>query len=176
MQGVLEILKEALVIEREGEEFYRAAAENCKNPVAKHTFLSLAEQERKHAAYFHAHYEALAAGRQWPALEDLDVESYEVPDEAKAIYDQARCEAESCDVVMCAELEQLYATAMDKERRSLELYRHQAEQAQDEQQKAFFAFLIEQERGHLEVLSNTHKYLDDPAQWFFDQEQWIVEG
>ena len=33
-----------------------------------------------------------------------------------------------------------------------------------------------EEEDHLELLANTQKYLDDPAQWFFDEEHWIVEG
>ena len=176
MPQLVEILKEALQIEKEGEEFYRGAAETCTNPVAKHTFLALADQEHRHAQYFQAFYDAMVQEGQWPAPGVVDWEAVPVPDAARSIFDQARCKAASCDVVMCAELTQLYASAMEQERQTITLYRTQAEGATDDDEQAFFEFLVAQERGHLELLANTQKYLDAPAQWFFDEEQWIVEG
>lgn len=176
MRDVLGVLQEALTIEHDGEAFYRRAAETCNNPVAHETFLALAEVEKQHAAYFQAYYDSMTASGQWPAASPAELAHHEVPAMAKAIFDQARCDAQECDVVMCAELAQLYETAMDKERQSIALYEAQAAEADSDDQQTFFAFLVEQEKGHLEILANTQKYLDEPSQWFFDQEQWIVEG
>ncbi len=176
MHDLLGILHEALTIEQTGEDFYRRAAETCNNPVAHETFLALAEVEKQHASYFRAYYDSMAQTGQWPAASPVELTAYEVPDMAKAIFDQARCDAEECDVVMCSELHQLYETAMDKERQSIALYQTQAAEAASADQKAFFEFLVGQEKGHLEILANTQKYLDDSSHWFFDQEQWIVEG
>jgi len=176
MSDLLSILHEALTVERDGEAFYRRAAETCRHPVARHTFLQLAEVEQQHARYFQAYYDAMSRTHQWPAASPVELAHHEVPAMARAIFDQARCDAEECDVVMCAELHQLYETAMEKERMSIRLYQEQAASADNPDAKAFFEFLVGQEKGHLEILANTQKYLDDPAHWFFDQEQWIVEG
>ncbi len=176
MRDVLGVLQEALTVEHDGEAFYRRAADTCSNPMARETFLALAEVEKQHASYFQAYYDAMSATKQWPAASPVELAPHEVPAMAKAIYDQARCDAQECDVVMCAELHQLYATAMDKERQSIALYQTQAAESDSGDQQTFFQFLVGQEQGHLEILANTQKYLDDPSHWFFDQEQWIVEG
>jgi rubrerythrin len=78
--------------------------------------------------------------------------------------------------LMCARIQSLYDTAMEKERMSIALYEAQAQAATNDDEKSFFEFLVEQEKGHLTLLFNTQKYLDDPAHFFFDEEQWIVEG
>lgn len=176
MRDVLAVLQEALTIEQTGEDFYRRGAETCSNPVARETFLALADVEKQHAAYFRAYYDAMSKTGNWPAASPVELAHHEVPAMAKAIFDQARCDAEECDVVMCAELHQLYGAAMDKERQSIALYQGQAGESDSPEQKTFFEFLVAQEKGHLELLANTQKYLDDPIHWFFDQEQWIVEG
>ena len=176
MRDVLGVLQEALTIEQAGEDFYRRGAETCSNPVARETFRALAGVEHQHAAYFQAYYDALSQTGHWPAASPVELAHHEVPALAKTIFDQARCDAEECDVVMCAELHQLYEAAMDKERQSIRLYETQAAESDSADQKTFFSFLVGQEKGHLELLANTQKYLDDPTHWFFDQEQWIVEG
>jgi rubrerythrin len=176
MRDVPGILEEALTIEESGEDFYRRAAETCNNPVAHETFLALAEVESQHAAYFRAYYDAMSETHQWPAASPVALAHREVPEMARAIFDQARCDAQDCDMVMCAELHQLYETAMEKERESIALYQAQAAEAESPDEKMFFEFLVGQEKGHLEILVNTQKYLDDSAHWFFDEEQWIVEG
>jgi len=176
MRDVMAVLQEALTIEQTGEDFYRRGAETCNNPVAHETFIVLADVEKQHAAYFRAYYDAMSTSGAWPAASPVELAEHEVPAMAKAIFDQARCDAQDCDVVMCAELHQLYDSAMDKERQSIRLYETQAAEADNADQKTFFSYLVAQEKGHLELLANTQKYLDDPSHWFFEQEQWIVEG
>ena len=176
MRDVLAVLQEALTIEQAGEDFYRRGAETCNNPVAHETFLALADVEKQHASYFRAYYDAMTETGNWPAASPVELAHHQVPAMATAIFDQARCDAQECDVVMCAELHQLYGAAMEKERASIRLYETQAAEADNADQKLFFEFLVGQEKGHLELLANTQKFLDDPIHWFFDQEQWIVEG
>jgi rubrerythrin len=176
MRDVMGVLREALAIEQAGEDFYRRAAETCDNPVAHETFVALAQVEQEHANYFRAVYDAMAQTGKWPAADAVELAHHEVPAMAKTIFDQARCDAEECAVVMCAELHQLYEAAMDKERASIRLYETQATESDNPDEQTFYSFLVGQERGHLELLANTQKFLDDPSHWFFDQEQWIVEG
>ena len=176
MRDVMGVLREALAIEQTGEDFYRRGAETCNNPVAHETFVALANVEKQHAAYFRTVYDAMASTGHWPAANAVELAQHEVPAMAKTIFDQARCDAQDCDVVMCAELHQLYEAAMDKENQSIRLYETQATESDNPDEQAFYQFLIGQERGHLELLANTQKYLDDPTHWFFEQEQWIVEG
>jgi rubrerythrin len=176
MAEVIEVLEEALELEQSGEKFYREAAESCEEEVTRKTFLSLAEQERLHVRYFQAFYDAMVAERQWPAAGTVKLENLTLPEMAKAIFQQAMPELAQSGPLMCARIQSLYDTAMEKERMSIALYEGQAHVATNDDEKSFFEFLVEQEKGHLALLYNTQKYLDDPIHFFFDEEQWIVEG
>ena len=176
MKEVLAALTEALAIEREGEKFYRQAAEGCEEEVTRQTFLALAEQEQAHATYFQVYYDEVAKQKAWPEAAVVELESQDLPAQAQAIFEQAMPELGQAGPMLCACTHDLYETAMDKERMSIALYGKQAEEAESDEQQAFFEFLVAQEKGHLNLLYNTQKYLDDPANFFFDEEQWIVEG
>jgi rubrerythrin len=176
MAEVIEVLAEALDLEQSGEQFYREAAESCEEEVSRKTFLSLAEQERLHAKYFQAFYDAMIAEHQWPAAGTVKLEDLTLPELAKQVFQEAMPELGQEGPLMCARIQSLYDTAMEKERMSIALYEAQAQAAENEDEKSFFEFLVEQEKGHLTLLDNTQKYLDDPAHFFFDEEQWIVEG
>ena len=176
MAQVLEVLQEALEIEREGEKFYRQGAAGCEEEVTRLTFLSLAEQERLHAAYFQAFYDVMIAEKQWPAAGTVKLESLAAPEIARQIFAGALPDLAVEGPKMCALMHELYEGAMEKERASIALYEGQAGVAENDDEKAFFEFLVEQEKGHLTLLDNTQKYLDDPIHFFFDEEQWFVEG
>lgn len=176
MREVLAALNEALAIEHAGEKFYREAAEGCEEEVTRQTFLALAEQERAHATYFQSYYDAVAQQHAWPDSRLVELEPSDLPAQAKAIFEGAMPELQQAGPVMCARTHDLYETAMDKERASIALYEQQAAAAGSDEQKAFFEFLVAQEKGHLNLLYNTQKYLDDPIHFFFDEEQWFAEG
>ncbi len=175
MAQVLEILQQARQIEKDGEEYYHQAAEQSSHPVAKHTFVSLAEQEKLHAKYFETFYEVMTQERSWPPRGTVELEEFTVCEMARDIFQQARAEL-AAGVPPSADLHELYAEAMEIERKSIAFYHQQAQEVADDSQKEFFEFLVEQEKGHLELLANTQKFLDDPAHWYFDEEHWIVEG
>ncbi|HEY3396691.1 MAG TPA: ferritin family protein [Armatimonadota bacterium] len=173
MAQLIEILQEALQLEHDGEAFYRQAAASCASPLSRRTFETLADWEKTHAGYVQAHYDALSAGGSLGAGE---WHTTDLADLAKGIFAQAKPELEAQATQACTTDHGLYETAMEKERMSIHLYRTQSESATDSAAQAFFTYLLGQERDHLELLSNTQKYLDNPADFFFDQEQWIVEG
>ena len=65
---------------------------------------------------------------------------------------------------------------MEFERKSIALYRTEAERATEHNAREFYEFLTEEERGHLNLLATTLEYLDHPDSWYLTEEQWIVEG
>ena len=54
--SVLEILKQALYLEKQGKAFYTKVAEQAESEGLKNIFTSLAEEEDKHAAYLSEHF------------------------------------------------------------------------------------------------------------------------
>ena len=59
---------------------------------------------------------------------------------------------------------------------SVHYYTDALNHATDPNARAFFEILVEAEKLHHKLLKDTQKYLDDPSAWYFEQEQWSVEG
>jgi len=172
---VREIIQEAIQIEKDGEDYYRQVASRTSNPLARHTFDSLADQEAQHREIFRAHYEAMEQEKGWPSLAELGVEPREAVADAENIFKAALADLEG-ELAEEPGLDEAYAKAMQMERDTIAFYREQLGAAQDHSQRELYEFLIEQERGHLNLLATTEEYLNDTANWHFKEEQWIVTG
>ena len=175
MVDVLAILQEALQIEKQGEEFYEQAAVCAGNVLAEKTFRGLAEQERQHLAYFRAYYDRMSETNEWPPMDTVVMAAMPIPQVARSIFDEAIAEV-SAGCQVNEDLKGLYDQAMGFERKSIALYQEQAESATDPERKKFFAFLVDQERGHLRILDRTQEFLTDPASWYTEDEQWFATG
>ncbi len=174
MNEVLSIIIQAIQLEEDGEKYYREAAARVHNPLARTTFEKLAEWEEEHKQLLRAYYDAMQQ-RGWPAMSEMRVKGVDVKQEAASIFAQALEQIEGA-IPKEMELTDLYQGALEMERESIDLYRTQAGQTDDENAREFFEHLVEQERGHLNLLATTLEYLDDTDSWHFTQEQWTVEG
>ena len=175
MADVLEILQEALQIEKDGEEFYEEAAQCADNVLAEKTFRGLANAERKHARLFQAYYDKMTQAQDWPPVKEMVKQSTSAPQLAREIFGQVQEDTEgNCQVT--EDVDELYDRAMEIERRSIDFYQQQHDDAQDDAQRDFFEYLIDQERGHLRILSRTQEFLADPASWYTEDEQWFATG
>ena len=175
MNDVLSVIKQAMELEDDGRQYYLQATARAQNPLAKNTFQWLAEQEEEHKQYFMAYYQAMEEQHDWPPMSQMEVSAHDVRQEAASIFQQALAQIEE-GVPEDTELSELYNGAMELERKSIDLYRTQTEQATDHNAREFYEFLTEEEQGHLNLLATTLEYLDDPESWYLTEEQWIVEG
>ena len=175
MSDTLQILQQGLQLERDGERYYEAAAEKANHPIAKRTFASLAEEERMHAQHLQTYYDHMVKEQAWPPPGTADLAPSTASGLARGIFKEAQ-EKMDAGMPVSDDLHELYVGAMELERKSIALYRGQLEQTEDPGEKEFFGALVALERGHLELLANTQHFLDDPASWNFDEEQWTVEG
>lgn len=175
MNEALSVIEQAMQLEEKGRQHYLQAADRVSNPLAENTFRWLAEQERQHKQYFVAYYLIMQEERSWPPMSQIGVEDQDVRQEAATILKQALEQIEEA-VSEDVELTELYQGAMEFERKSIALYRTQAQQSTDENAGAFWEFLVQQEREHLNLLATSLEYLDDPESWYLTEEQWIVEG
>ena len=175
MNDVLGVINQAIELEEDGRQYYLQATARAQNPLAKNTFQWLAEQEEEHKQYFVAYYQAMEEEHEWTPMSQLGVSAHDARQEAASIFQQALAQIEE-GVPEDVELSGLYSGAMELERKSIDLYRTQAEQATDHNAREFYEFLTEEERGHLNLLATTLEYLDHPESWYLGEEQWIVEG
>ncbi len=175
MAELSDILRDAIKLEQEGERYYEMAAANTLNALARNTFRSLAERERRHSELLRAYCDAVAQGGQCPTPEQIDAAPYSLSDTAREIFDRAREELGN-GAVLPEDLEELYEGAIGLERKTIELYQRQAEAAEIEEHAEFLLYLVEQEKGHLRLLAEGQQYLTDPESWYFEEEQWGVTG
>ena len=175
MNEVLSVIKQAMELEDDGRQYYLQATARAQNPLAKNTFQWLAEQEQQHKQYFVAYYQVMEEQHDWPPMSQIEISAHDARQEAASIFQQALAQIEE-GVPEDTELSELYNGAMEFERKSIDLYRTEAERATEHNAREFYEFLTEEERGHLNLLATTLEYLDHPDSWYLTEEQWIVEG
>lgn len=169
-----ELLHQAVQMEIDGREYYLAVAAGTHNPLARHTFETLAREEDRHRGYFEAYYTAAAAGRGWPAMDEIGIEAPDRVQRAETVFSRAAAQAKG--VAPEADLPEAYSHAMEMERRTIEFYQELRDKLEGQAVREFLSFIVDQERQHLELLSRSLDVINEPETWFFDQERWVVEG
>ncbi len=172
---VLSVLQQALTKEEQRQAFYEDAAQRSCNPLAQRTFSSLAAWEAEHAGYVRAYYDKMQEGAGWPDPSLCGEVCRLAAEDIEQILAAAR-DAIDGEVTCDTALTEAYKLAMEGERESIDFYSAELERATDPNARAFYEVLLAAERGHLELLANTEQFLDNTEAWYFDQEQWTVEG
>ncbi|MDA8139000.1 MAG: ferritin family protein [Desulfobacteraceae bacterium] len=142
----LEILKEAILLERRGHAFYQKMADHARNNATREFFQVMANEELRHQKVMEAQFKSykekarfteveLTAGAD-PALSDLVL-----TDTLKAKIAAAGFEAAAI------------SAAMHMEEETISLYAHRAVAAQDPKEKALFRWLADWEYSHLTFLA-----------------------
>jgi len=175
MRTPCEIMEEAIKLEKDGEEFYREQAGKAENPLAAKTFGWLADEELKHRQVFETAYATVQDTDVCPTPEALGHSHTLASEAVKEIFEAARGDLEG-EVTSDPQIGQVYVIAMRMERETIDLYRQRAEEAEDENERKLYEFLLAEERDHLNLLATTEEYLNDPEYWYFKEEQWIVTG
>ena len=159
------ILREAIQIEVDGEEFYQQASRRSSNKLAREIFQALADEEDEHRRKFEEIYEALKKGRDWPDVEPPANKG----ERLKSIFAEATGEMGSKIRVAASELEAI-ETAIDMEVKSYDFYRSRSEQSTFPLEKRFYHALAGEEKAHHLALLDSYEYLTSPEEWFVARE------
>jgi len=174
MDDVLDILRLGVDKERMRKAAYEEAAAATRHVLAKTTFAALAKQEEAHERYLQAYYDKQVAEQGWPAPTEIGVAD-DMMDVVREIFKQATAQIKEVGAAD-AGLTPVYAAGIAAESESIEFYSDALSKASDPNARAFFEVLVKAEKLHLKVLVQTQEFLDDTEKWFFDEENWIVEG
>jgi len=176
MGTLLADTKFAMELEERGYAFYSEAAQKTKNPLAISTLRSLAEREREHELKIGELYRKLE--KEQPP-EPHWLKNYQVPlakkELLRPILEQLKASLNQ-EFKNEEDLDKIYETAKELERKSFELYEKIAAENKEEIIKQFYSSLAKEEREHYDILEETQQYLNHPADWFRKEERWIVEG
>jgi rubrerythrin len=152
MEGktALDILKNALLLERRGKAFYAKVAEQATAPAVKEFFGRMADEEDQHIEVLSAQYrEYQLRGAFSPAT--AGAQPSDAP--AQAVLSERLQREISAATFEAAAV----SAAMAMERNAIRLYSERAQAATDPEEKALYQWLAEWEKEHLEFLTQVDR-------------------
>lgn len=139
----LEILKQAILLEKRGMTFYSAAAEKSEDPDVKNIFQTMADEEKEHVSFLATQYKNYEKGGKFIDLNiptDPTIADTVMADTLVKKINAAGYEAAAI------------SSAIEMENRAIELYSSRAKEASDPEEKKFYNWLADWERGHHQLL------------------------
>ncbi len=162
-EKAVDILKQALLIEKKGKAFYRQVAGAAQHPEVKQFFETMAEEEVRHIEILSDQFRAYHENRRFASLNyDSDAEKSAVAN----VLTQDLVEA-----MQAADFEAAAVTAaVAMEKNAIKLYATRAAEATDPEEKALYEWLTRWEKSHLTFLAELESELTQKV--WFDQNFW----
>jgi len=160
--STLEILKQAILLEKRGKAFYQNVAERTENRAARDVFEMMAAEEQKHIDTLSEQFKAYRKEKKFiPGSHDSEsssVASKVLTEEIKEKISASGFEAAAI------------SAAILMEERAIKLYSESMENTSDPEAKALFEWLTRWEREHLDLLLDIDKTLKGKI--WFDNKFW----
>lgn len=162
----LEVIRNAIVMEVEGKDFFQKAVDTVGHKKAKDTFVSLIKQEERHIDVLEDQLNHLIHDKRWAPLEEIKNEAPTYP--RLSVFQDKEIKHIRLDP-NAGELEVL-KLAIEVERKSIEYYREAGIQIPDPHAKEIFNWLVGEEAGHLTVLNAEYDYRTKSGYYYYDAE------
>ncbi|MBW2443927.1 MAG: ferritin family protein [Deltaproteobacteria bacterium] len=148
----VEILKNAILLEKRGKAFYSKVAEQASGKAVKAFFEMMADEEVKHVKILADQYKAYQESDQFNPGDYSEKGGEEMA--SKVITAAFKNEISAADYEAAA-----ISAAMSMEKNAIKLYSDRAEEAHDPNETALYKWLAEWETQHLHFLSEIDKEL-----------------
>lgn len=151
----LDILKEAILLERRGKAFYTNVAEKSDSPAAKKIFMMMAEEEDEHIRFLSKQFANFVKENKFVRPENHE----EDPNEEtvlKILSEDIKNQINAASFEAAA-----ISAAMDFETRAVKIYSDRAEQATDPNEKEMYQMLADWEKGHHFLLHRLNEDLKE---------------
>jgi rubrerythrin len=141
---VIETLKQAIIMEKQGNAFYAKVASEAEDEGVKSIFTTMAEEEKRHTDFLSRHYSeyvkngSFATGITYGNPEEISEKI--LNDDVKHAIEAAGFEAAAI------------SAAIDMEKKSIDLYGTRARQAENRAEEEFYGMLAKWETTHLDLL------------------------
>ncbi len=159
----LEILKEAILLERRGRAFYKKVAEQANDSAVREFFELMAQEERQHIQILETQFTSFAQNEQFNSVDPTSVQS--TPNAKQVLTQAVKQRIAAADFEAAA-----ISAAMLMEERAIALYSKRAESAKDPEEAVLYRWLADWEQTHLEYLVALDKEIKE-AVWN-DQQFW----
>ncbi len=160
---VLEILKQAILLEKRGYAFYSTVAGQTTDPEIKNIFQVMADEETLHVKFLSDQFASYDKTKSFLKVDLPDfatdtIANLVLSDEVKKKISAAGFEAAAI------------AAAIDMEKRAIEIYSKQAENTDDPNEKELYKWLADWEKTHLKILNKLDEDLKEKI--WFDNQFW----
>ncbi|MBW2604993.1 MAG: ferritin family protein [Deltaproteobacteria bacterium] len=159
----LDILKQAILLERRGKAFYESIAGKAESKAVREVFDMLAKEEQKHIQTLSEQFKAYHKEKRFIPVGLHEQDSGSVASEVLT--------REIKDKISAAGFEAAAISAgIAMEERAIKLYSESARNASDPEAKALYEWLATWEREHLNMLVDIDKALKEKI--WFDNKFW----
>lgn len=162
-KSAVDILKEAILLERRGKAFYTTAARQTDSEAARKIFEMMAAEEDEHIEFLSkqfAYYEQNKAFMKVAEHADTDEDTV-----MAILTEEIRKQVNAAGFEAAA-----ISAAMDFETRAVQIYSERAQSATDENEREMYQMLADWEKGHHFWL---HKINEDlKEQVWYDNNFW----
>lgn len=159
----LEILKEAILFEKRGKAFYANAAANSKDDEVKKIFQIMSDEEDAHVKFLAEQYTKYQKDGKFDSSSLPATSGQLVADEVinKNLKDRINAAGFEASAI---------SLAIDMENRAIAVYSERAENADDEEEKKFYHWLADWERGHHKLLYQLDQEIKEKI--WYDNSFW----
>jgi rubrerythrin len=153
----LAIIKQAMLNEIEGYEFYKMASANADLSEVKETLLMLASEEKKHVEWLEELFHKIKDDK----LDSLNLAELENPP-SPGIFKWEKVDRSHIGVAVSS-----FGIGMQMEKASVEYYEQAMEKTEIKEAKELYRILASWEKNHLEMFSKEYDVL--AQDWWDDQ-------
>ena len=141
----LEILKQAILLERRGKAFYASVAKQAHDEDVKNFFELMAKEEDEHIKFLSEQFGNYNKTKQFDATNLPKTEENNTAEEILSDKVKERITASSFEAAAIQ-------SAIDMENRAVKVYSERAESAEDPEERKFYQWLADWEKGHNRLL------------------------
>jgi len=147
----IEVLKTALLLEKQGRAFYQRVSEDSESRAVSGLFAVMAEEEGKHIEYLSKQFANFSAKGEFIEQE---------PEESAGSAVQEILSSEIRKQISAAGYEAAaISAAIEMENRAVSVYRGRAEASDDPREQKLYNWLAQWETGHLKFLAEINDEL-----------------
>ena len=151
-----DILKEAILLERRGKEFYSKVAEKSDSKSARKIFEMMAAEEEQHIRYLSVQFSHYSRTNEFLDPKSFDEDQVDDEIAMKVLSDDFKKEVGAASFEAAA-----ISAAIDFETRAVELYSSRAKEATDQNERDMYVMLANWEMGHQKSLHNLNDSLKE---------------
>lgn len=158
-------LEMAKKMERDAILFYTEAAKKTTYPAGKKMFLTIVEDEKRHLEMIAQIVKGL----------HVTVKDVSPMKNVKSVFETLKDEMMKKVEVTNDEME-AFKIAMKMEQEGVNFYEKTLAKATKAKEKALLERLIQEEKQHYAIFSNSYQFLENTGSWFLWEERAIVDG